>query len=160
MLNKTLIAPEFAYHSKYEEVLWSVLKEMGASSSQIKWQYSKPSDNLLTGSLTLVGESEARWLPKLSIHLGLLEVRIMYIFWLSTILRERLNWSGATFVRGLKSRLTFGDHVGQTVEEVLQEAPTYIEWAVDEVERFELDDEASAALEEALGLSDDLEGLF
>lgn len=154
----SLTAPEFAYKSKYEETLWSVLQQMGISSSQIKWQFSN--DTLLGGSLTLVGESKAQRLPKLSIHLELSEVRIVYTFWLSTILRAKLDWSGATFVRGLKSRLTFGEYMGQTVEQVLQEAPTYIEWAVDEVENFELDDEAAAALEEALGFVDDLEGLF
>lgn len=84
----------------------------------------------------------------------------MYTFWLSTILRERLDRSGATCVRGLKSRLTFGEHVGLTVKEVLQEAPTYIEWALDEVEYFELDEEAAAALEKTLGLENDLKGLF
>lgn len=51
----------------------------------------------------------------------------MYTLWLSTTLRASLDCMGATFVRGLKSRLTFGAHVGQTVEEVVQEAPIYIE---------------------------------
>ncbi len=63
-------------------------------------------------------------------------------------------------VRGLKSIFTFGIHKGETVAEVIEDDPSYIEWCLDDVDGFELDSEASAALEKALGLEDDLEGIF
>jgi hypothetical protein len=150
MKQKTFLsAPEFAYHSKYEQTLTEVAKALEVKLPEVSWSFSKPDNTILEGSLLLPGEAGRRWLPKLSIHLELSEVRIMYTFWLSAILKERLDRSGATCIRGLKSILTFGAHVGLTVEEVLQEAPTYIEWAIDEIERFELDKEAAEALEKA-----------
>lgn len=145
--NTFLSAPEFAFKSKYEQTLTEVAKALGVKLPEVSWS----SDDTfgLSGSLLLLGEAERRWLPKLSIHLELSEVRIMYTFWLSAILKERLDRSGSTCVRGLKSILTFGEYVGLTVEEVIRESPTYIEWAIDEVERFELDEEAAVALEKA-----------
>lgn len=158
--NTFLSAPEYAFKLKYEQILKDVAQSLGVQLPQVLWSFSAPGNTFLSGFLSLPGEAERRWLPKLSIHLELSEVQIMYTFWLSTILRARLDWSGTTYVRGLKSRLTFGEHVGLTVKVVLQEAPTYIEWAIDEVEHFELDEEATAALKKALGVEDDLEGLF
>lgn len=155
-----LSAPEFAYKAKYERVLKEVIKQMGMGTSQVSWTFTKPNHMVIAGVLTLSDEDEVRYLPDLSVYLDLSEVRIMYTFWLSTILRERLNRNGASHVRGLKSRLTFGEHMGATVKEVIGVAPTYLEWAQDEVENFELDSVAAAALEEALGQTDELEGLF
>lgn len=158
--NAFLSAPEFALKSKYEQILKDVKQSLGVESSQVLWTYPTPPYTLITGSLTLSGEGEKRWLPNLSVHIELAEVRIMYTFWLSTILKARLNHNGASHVRGFKSYLTFGEYTGATVREVMAVAPTYLEWAIDEVEHFELDEEATAALKKVLGVEDDLEGLF
>jgi hypothetical protein len=56
--------------------------------------------------------------------------------------------------------MTFGAYTGVTVKEIIEIAPSYLEWAQDEIEDFKLDSAAAAALEEALGQTDDLEGLF
>lgn len=48
---------------------------------------------------------------------------------------------------GLKSKLTFGKYKGDTVEEVLNNKPSYLEWAIDTIEWFELDEEAQGELE-------------
>lgn len=155
-----LTAPEFAYKAKYEAVLKGVLGQMGVKGSQASWTFTHPNHTFIAGVLTLSGEDGVRHLPDLSVYLDLAEVRIMYTFWLSTILRGRLNRNGASHVRGLKSRLTFGEHTGATIKEVIEFAPTYLEWAQDEIENFELGPEAADSLKEALGQTDNLEGLF
>ena len=42
----------------------------------------------------------------------------------------------------LTDKITFGKHKGETLEEVILSNPTYIEWALDEIDSFEIDDEA------------------
>lgn len=155
-----LTAPEFAYKAKYEAVLKEVLEQMSVVGSQVSWTFTQSSHTVITGVLTLSGEDGVRYLPDLSVYLELSEVRVMYTFWLSTILRARLNHNGASHVRELESRLTFGEHTGVTIREVIEIGPTYLEWAQDEVENFELGPEAADALEKVLGQTDDLEGLF
>lgn len=91
--NAFLIAPEFAYHSKYEQTLTEVAQSLGVKLPEVSWSFST-NNTILSGSLLMPGEVERRWLPKLSIHLELSEVRIMYTFWLSTILREKLDLVG------------------------------------------------------------------
>ncbi len=46
--------------------------------------------------------------------------------------------------------MTFGKYRGDTVQEVIDNTPAYIEWALDEVKGFELDDEAIAEYEWAI----------
>ncbi len=80
-------------------------------------------------------------------------------------LRDSLDHYGATKVRGLQSVLTFGTYAGDTVVEVIKDAPDYIEWCIDNVEGFELDEEATDALNQAVNSEgqeahDDLEGIF
>jgi len=142
-----LTAPEFAHKAEYEVVLKEVLGQMGVEGSPASWVFTQPSHTIIAGVLTLSGEDGVRYLPALSVYLDLAEVRIMYTFWLSTILRAKLNHDGAPHVRGLESRLTFGEYIGATIKEVIEAAPTYLEWAQDEIENFELDDEATDALE-------------
>lgn len=155
-----LSAPEFAYKARYEAMLKEVLEQMGVDGSQVLWTFTQSNHTVIAGVLTLSGKAGIQYLPSLSVYLDLAEVRIMYTFWLSTILRARLNYNGASHIRGLESRLTFGEHMGATIKEVIEVAPRYLEWAQDDVENFELDSEASDALEDALGQTDDLEGLF
>lgn len=50
----------------------------------------------------------------------------------------------------LSDKINFGKHKGQTIQELIDEHPTYLEWAVDEIERFALDDNANQALSLAL----------
>lgn len=155
-----LAAPEFALKARYEAVLEEVMKHLGVKASRVLWTYPRSDHTLITGSLTLSGEDKKRQLPDLSVYLELVEVQVMYVFWLSTVLRARLTRYGASHMCGLKSRLTFGAYTGVTVKEVIEIAPSYLEWAQDEVADFKLDSAATAALEEALGQTDDLEGLF
>jgi hypothetical protein len=51
----------------------------------------------------------------------------------------------------LNDRIDFGKHRGLTIKEIIEDDPTYLEWALDEVGGFELDDVALEALERALG---------
>jgi hypothetical protein len=55
----------------------------------------------------------------------------------------------------LTDALTFGKHKGETIQEVLDDAPDYLAWAIDEIDWFELDSQADQALEQALGWNDD-----
>ncbi len=50
----------------------------------------------------------------------------------------------------LTDKMTFGKYRGDTVQEVIDNAPSYIEWALDEVNGFELDDEAMVEYEQAI----------
>ncbi len=61
---------------------------------------------------------------------------------------------------GLSSKITIGKHAGLTIEEIIQDDPSYLEWALDEIERFELNDEALAMLDRVLGQDNPIEGLF
>lgn len=115
----------------------------------------------VSGVAVIESEKECSYeLPVLSQYLTRPEARIMYTHWLSGILRENLDHFGAPHVRGLKSKFTFGTHKGETVAEVIKSDPGYIEWCLDGVEGFEMDVDASTALENFLGLEDDLEGVF
>ena len=57
----------------------------------------------------------------------------------------------------LTDKLTFGKHKGETIQDVCDNNVTYIEWALETIDTFELDDEAmgyyEACLEEHLGLN-------
>lgn len=46
----------------------------------------------------------------------------------------------------LIDKLTFGKHKGATIEEVIDDDPSYLEWAIDEIEWFELDEAATKSL--------------
>ena len=50
----------------------------------------------------------------------------------------------------LNDELGFGTHSQDSVREVIEEDPTYIEWALDEVKGFRLDDVAFEKYEEAI----------
>ena len=150
-------AANIAIRTKYQETLNSVARSMGVTLTRLKWMLTE-SDHL-TGKVSVNhnGQKDYSWLPELSLHLKLPEVVIMYSHWLSNLLRDRLNEFGASHVRGLDSRFTFGTHKGRTVQEVINDDSDYIEWALDNVDRFELDSAASDALDESLGHDDPLE---
>ncbi len=46
--------------------------------------------------------------------------------------------------------LSFGKHKGETLDEVIVEDPKYIAWCTDEIDGFELDEEAMQLLEASL----------
>lgn len=51
-------------------------------------------------------------------------------------------------VYGLETELKFGaKHRGETIEEIIEDDPDYLLWAIDTIEWFELDDEAEEELE-------------
>lgn len=54
----------------------------------------------------------------------------------------------------LSDKLTFGKHKGSTIEEVLEDDPNYIEWAIDEIEWFELDQNATNKFNDVQGYND------
>ena len=50
----------------------------------------------------------------------------------------------------LDTVVNFGKkHNGETIREIIDDDPEWLAWAVDEIDWFELDDEAEAALDEA-----------
>lgn len=48
---------------------------------------------------------------------------------------------------GLKSRLNFGKHKGEEVQDVILEHPDYLLWCLDNIEWFELTPEAREELD-------------
>jgi hypothetical protein len=50
----------------------------------------------------------------------------------------------------LKDELPFGQYKEDTIEEVIEKDPDYIIWAINNVEDFELDEEATRALREVM----------
>lgn len=59
-------------------------------------------------------------------------------------------------VYGLETEIKFGKkHRGETIEDIIENDPDYLLWALDTIEWFELDDEAEKELETASGHSDD-----
>jgi hypothetical protein len=54
----------------------------------------------------------------------------------------------------LSDKLTFGKYKGYTIEDVLEDDPNYLEWAIDEIEWFELDEIATKELNNNLGYND------
>jgi hypothetical protein len=54
----------------------------------------------------------------------------------------------------LSDKLTFGKYKGYTIEEILEDDPSYLEWAIDEIEWFELDYIAAQKLNDNLGYND------
>jgi hypothetical protein len=54
----------------------------------------------------------------------------------------------------LNDKLTFGKYKGYTIEEVLESDPNYIEWAIDEIEWFELDEMAAKKFNDVQGYND------
>lgn len=61
---------------------------------------------------------------------------------------------------GLEDVFTFGEHQNEAIGNVIEDAPGYIAWAMDEIPNFSLDSEAYEAWEETQGLDDPLEGVF
>jgi len=53
------------------------------------------------------------------------------------------------------SILTFGKYKGETVRSAIQDDPGYISWACDEIEWFELDNDAFDYLQKYLADEDD-----
>ncbi len=55
----------------------------------------------------------------------------------------------------LETELNFGKkHKGETIEEIIEDDPEYLLWAIDTIEWFELDDEAEKELEKATSNED------
>ena len=50
----------------------------------------------------------------------------------------------------LNDTLTFGKYKGDVIQDVIKDDPDYLAWACDEIEWFDLDEEAVEALEIAL----------
>ena len=50
----------------------------------------------------------------------------------------------------LNSLLSFGKHKGETIKTVIANDPTYLDWAIGEIQGFELDGDAEEALDKAL----------
>lgn len=50
----------------------------------------------------------------------------------------------------LKDKLTFGKYKGQSVDEVIDNDPDYLVWAVEEIDWFELDEETEKELEDGI----------
>lgn len=46
--------------------------------------------------------------------------------------------------------LTFGKHEGEKLEDVIVDDPTYVAWCCDEIDGFELDEEAAQLLETSM----------
>lgn len=46
------------------------------------------------------------------------------------------------FLYRLDTMFNFGAHIGETVEYVIDTQPSYIEWCLDEIKNFQLDDHA------------------
>lgn len=61
---------------------------------------------------------------------------------------------------GINDKLGFGSYKHSTIGGIIDDDPTYLEWALDEVDNFELSDRAHELLTEALGQSDPLETLI
>jgi len=51
---------------------------------------------------------------------------------------------------GLYSRLRFGKHFGETIQEVIEDDPFWLEWALEFVREMRLTTEARKALDAAL----------
>lgn len=51
---------------------------------------------------------------------------------------------------GVQDTFLFGKHRNEAVEEVIVDDPSYVEWCLDEVEGFELDEEATQLLATSL----------
>ncbi len=66
----------------------------------------------------------------------------------SSILKSELQAKRTNL--SLTDKITFGKYRGDTVQEVIDNTPSYIEWALDEIDWFELDDEAMAEYEWAI----------
>lgn len=53
-------------------------------------------------------------------------------------------------MESLTDKMNFGKYRNRTIQEVIEDDPTYIEWALDNVDWFELDDEAMDVYEKAI----------
>lgn len=60
----------------------------------------------------------------------------------------------------LEDVFTFGKYQNESVGNVIEDDPTYIDWALDEIPNFSLDAEAKSELEKASHLQDPLEDIF
>lgn len=47
-------------------------------------------------------------------------------------------------------KLTFGKHDGELIEEVVVDHPTYVDWCLDTIEEFEIDEELHQLLEASI----------
>lgn len=50
----------------------------------------------------------------------------------------------------LTDKISFGRHKGEAIQDIIDDDITYIEWAIDTVDGFELDDDALEFFNEAL----------
>jgi hypothetical protein len=50
-------------------------------------------------------------------------------------------------IYSLKTKIAFGKHKGETIQEIIDEDSSYIEWCLDTIDDFELDEEADDYLE-------------
>lgn len=48
----------------------------------------------------------------------------------------------------LRTMVNFGKHRGKTIQEIISEDHSYIEWAIDEIDNFQLDGNAATYLNE------------
>lgn len=60
---------------------------------------------------------------------------------------------------GINDRIGFGGYSQSTIGEIIDDDPTYLEWALDEVNGFQLSDRARELLTEALGQNDPLDAI-
>lgn len=51
----------------------------------------------------------------------------------------------------LEDKLAFGKYKGYLIEEIIDDDPNYIEWAIDEIEWFKLDQNATKKLNDKQG---------
>lgn len=58
--------------------------------------------------------------------------------------------SVSTGIWVLEDTLSFGKYKGVMLDEVIVEHPTYVTWCLDEIDGFELDEEAMQLLEASL----------
>ncbi len=62
-------------------------------------------------------------------------------------------------IYSLKAPLNFGKYKGDTVQEIINNDPDYLAWAIDEIEGFELDEEAELKMEYSLNYDDRMLGM-
>ena len=51
---------------------------------------------------------------------------------------------------GLTDKFNFGKHKGETIQEVIEDEITYLEWCMDAVDGFDLDEQAYQVYNDAL----------
>ncbi len=59
----------------------------------------------------------------------------------------------------LSDKIKFGKYKGYSIEDILADDPSYLEWAIDEIDWFELDDIATQELNNELGYNNPLDNI-